>query len=83
MESTRLIGLADAARELGVSVFTLRRLALAGELKTVTVGARRLVPLSEVERVVTTGAGKPRARKTTPHPAPTGRGSQKKRGRPA
>ena len=31
-------------------------------MKTVTVGARRLIPVTEVERVVANGAGKPRAR---------------------
>jgi excisionase family DNA binding protein len=62
-----LMGLLDVARRLGVSVFTIRRLADSGELKTVHVGARRLVPLSEVARVVATGAGKPRARRATPN----------------
>ena len=61
--STNLIAIAEAARMLGVSTFTVRRLANAGALKTVNVGARRLVPFSEIERVVASGAGKPRRRK--------------------
>jgi len=60
---TNLIGLAEASRILGVSVFTLRRLADAGAIKTVNVGARRLVPASELERVSQHGAGAPRTRK--------------------
>jgi excisionase family DNA binding protein len=62
--STTLIGVAEAARLLGVSTFTIRRLANAGALKTVNVGARRLVPSSEVERVAATGVGKPRRGKS-------------------
>ena len=33
-----------------VSKWSIRRLIMGGELKSVTIGARRLVPLSEVER---------------------------------
>jgi excisionase family DNA binding protein len=58
--AVNLIGVAEAARILGVSTFTVRRLANAGALRTVNVGARRLVPVSEVERVVANGAGKAR-----------------------
>jgi excisionase family DNA binding protein len=58
--ATNLIGVAEAARILGVSTFTVRRLANAGALRTVNVGSRRLVPFSEVERVVANGAGKAR-----------------------
>ena len=61
--STNLIAIAEAARMLGVSTFTVRRLANSGELKTINVGARRLVPFSEIERVVANGAGKARRRK--------------------
>jgi excisionase family DNA binding protein len=64
--STNLIAIAEAARVLGVSPFTLRRLANAGALKTVNVGARRLVPFSEIERVIANGAGTPRVRKAPP-----------------
>jgi len=59
-----LIGIAEAAKQLGVSVFTVRRLADAGQIRTVNVGARRLVPIAEVERVSEQGAGKPRTRKS-------------------
>jgi len=42
---------------------TVRGLADADALKTVAVGARRLIPSSEIERVVASGAGKPRERR--------------------
>jgi excisionase family DNA binding protein len=58
-----LIGLAKASQQLGVSVYTLRRLAETGALRTVTVGARRLVPTSEIERIVANGIGKPKRKK--------------------
>lgn len=59
-----LIGLAEASRVLGVSIFTLRRLADAGAIKTVNVGARRLVPAGELERISQQGAGSPRKKGT-------------------
>jgi excisionase family DNA binding protein len=62
--STNLIGIADAAKALAVSPFTVRRLIAAGEIKAVNVGARRLIPVSEVDRVGTHGAGRPRQRMT-------------------
>jgi excisionase family DNA binding protein len=60
----QLMGLAEAAKLLGVSVFTVRRLADLGDIRVVNVGARRLVALSEVERVALHGAGKPRPRRS-------------------
>ncbi len=61
--STTLIAIAEAARMLGVSTFTIRRLANVRAIRTVNVAARRLVPLSEIERVVATGVGSPREKK--------------------
>jgi excisionase family DNA binding protein len=46
----------QAADVWGVSVHTVRRLAAAGAVQTVTVGRRRLVPESEIARIATTGA---------------------------
>lgn len=60
----RLLGLTEAARTLGVSVFTLRRLVSRGEVATVNVGARRLVRESEVERIIQRGVGQARPAKT-------------------
>src|SRR5437763_14463880 len=48
----RLLPIGDAARQLGVSVDTLRRWDRAGRVRTVRDRAnRRLVPLAEVERL--------------------------------
>jgi excisionase family DNA binding protein len=45
----------QAAETWAVSVCTVRRLAAAGLVRTVTVGRRRLVSDSEIERIVATG----------------------------
>jgi excisionase family DNA binding protein len=60
----RLLGLSEAARMLSVSIHTLRRLVARGEVATVNVGARRLIPDSEVERIIQRGVGQARAAKT-------------------
>jgi excisionase family DNA binding protein len=55
----RIVGLKslrEAAELLAVSVFTLRRLIDGGAIRSVKVGARRLVPVTEIERVATQGA---------------------------
>ena len=59
----RLVSFVEAAKMWGVSMFTVRRLAEAGKIVTVNVGARRLVPVTEIERVTKHGAGLPRRRK--------------------
>jgi excisionase family DNA binding protein len=60
---TRLQGIREAAESLNVSTFTLRRLIDGGQVRSVTIGSRRLIPEDEVERVAREGAGKPRRRK--------------------
>ena len=60
---TILQSVSTTAKQLGVSPFTVRRLIDAGELKAVNVGARVLIPMSEIERVMVHGAGRPRARR--------------------
>jgi hypothetical protein len=45
----------QAAEEWGVSVYTARRLASAGIVKTVRVGRRRLIAESEIARIEATG----------------------------
>ena len=52
-----LKSLQEAADLLGVSVFTIRRLIKAGEIRAVHVGARVLVPAAEIERVANHGVG--------------------------
>jgi predicted site-specific integrase-resolvase len=52
-----------AAQTWGVSIFTARRLIGAGYVRSVTVGARRMIPEEEVLRVSREGAGRPRRRR--------------------
>lgn len=61
----RLIALSEAARILGVSVYTVRRLVARGDVIAVNVGARRLVRTSEIARIVQRGVGKARPTKST------------------
>jgi excisionase family DNA binding protein len=58
-----LTGIADAARTLGVSTYTIRRLVAAGDLRAVHVGARVLIPVAEIERTVAGGVGTRRSRR--------------------
>jgi excisionase family DNA binding protein len=51
-----LKGLREAAELLGVSIFTLRRLIDGGAIRSVKLGARRLIPVAEIERVAAHGA---------------------------
>ena len=57
----RAYGLATVADMFEVSRDTMKRLAGSGELKTITVAGRRLVPASEVERVEREGIGRKRS----------------------
>ncbi len=59
----RLMPLDSVAEAIGVSIYSVRRLIAAGSLRSVNVGARILVPSSEVERIQREGVGTPRARK--------------------
>jgi excisionase family DNA binding protein len=54
----RLISVEETSKWLSVSTFTTRRLVKSGQLRSVRVGKRLLIPLSEVERVITQGCGK-------------------------
>ena len=65
MSAKKLVGLSDAARMLGVSVFTIRRLVARGDIGAVNVGARRLVAEGEIERIMQRGAGQSRPSKAT------------------
>lgn len=49
----------QAANTWGVSIYTARRLAAAGVVRSVTVGRRRLIPETEIERIATTGVPSP------------------------
>jgi excisionase family DNA binding protein len=49
----------QAAHTWGVSVYTARRLAAAGVVHSVTVGRRRLIPETEIERIAAKGVPSP------------------------
>lgn len=59
----QLVSISEAARMLGVSVHTIRRFVAGGEVAAVNVGARRLVPMTEIDRVVQRGVGRARPTK--------------------
>lgn len=56
----KLLSIERLAERWDLSKWSVRRLIVQGELKSVTIGARRLVPLSEVERAEQFGVGRPR-----------------------
>jgi excisionase family DNA binding protein len=58
-----LASISETAKTLGVSTFTIRRLIVAGDLKAVHVGARIMIPTTEVDRVIAYGVGRPRPRR--------------------
>jgi len=64
----------QAADAWGVSVYTARRLAGAGLVRTVTVGRRRLVSEDEIARVEANGVSSPVMRQNINL---TGKGSRK------
>jgi excisionase family DNA binding protein len=45
----------DAARQLGISVWTLRAKAYSGQIASVKIGTKLLVPRSEIERLIREG----------------------------
>ncbi len=61
MGERKLLGIDLVAERWSISKHQVRRLVINGELKSVTIGARRLIPVSEVERAEQFGVGKPRA----------------------
>jgi hypothetical protein len=60
----------QAAITWGVSVYTVRRLAAAGLVRTVNVGRRRLVSDNEIERIVATGVPSAATRRNGARSAP-------------
>jgi excisionase family DNA binding protein len=57
----KLLSVNETSRVLGVSTFTIRRLVKRGELHSVRVGKRLLLPETEVARVMAEGCEEPRA----------------------
>jgi predicted site-specific integrase-resolvase len=60
----------QAANTWGVSVYTVRRFAASGLVRTVTVGRRRLVSDNEIERIVATGVPSAAARRNAGQSVP-------------
>lgn len=56
----KLFSIERLAERWDLSKWSVRRLIVNGELRSLTIGARRLVPLSEVERAEQFGVGTPR-----------------------
>ena len=50
-----LLPVKDAARQLGISVWTLRKKVYGGDIASVKIGAKLLVPESEMVRLVREG----------------------------
>jgi excisionase family DNA binding protein len=45
----------DAARRLGISVWTMRKKAYDGDIASVKIGVKLLIPESELERMIREG----------------------------
>jgi hypothetical protein len=60
IQERQLWSVADLESRWGVSRYTVMRLMKSGELESITIGARRFVPLAEVRRAEQYGVGKPR-----------------------
>ena len=61
---SRLMSLREAATLLGASIYTVRRLIVAGQVKSVRIGARVMISAPEVARLQTEGAGNRTGRAT-------------------
>lgn len=57
-----LLCIQEFAEAVGVSTYTVRRLMESGEIRNVNVGARRLIPATELDRVSSEGVGTRRKR---------------------
>ncbi|MGA2333945.1 MAG: hypothetical protein ABSG08_01105 [Terriglobales bacterium] len=62
-QETQLFSQASTARRWSVSKDHIARLIATGALRSVTIGARRLIPLSEIERCELHGCGIARKRR--------------------
>jgi excisionase family DNA binding protein len=45
----------DAAARLGISIWTLRKKAYEGEIDSIKIGVKLLIPESEIERLIREG----------------------------
>jgi excisionase family DNA binding protein len=58
----QILGIQELANRWSVSRSTVERLIDTGELETISIMSRRMVPLREVKRIEKHGAGKARPR---------------------
>ncbi len=63
-EYQAFFGIPRLSRRWDVSKDTIRRRINAGDLLSITIGGRRLIPASEVQRAELVGLGTPRKRHT-------------------
>jgi hypothetical protein len=61
-EQRRAFGLGEFAMAFGISKDAAKRLAKSGILKTIMLGGRRLVPMSEIMRIEQYGLPLPNGR---------------------
>jgi excisionase family DNA binding protein len=66
IQEQQLFSIGRVAKRWGLSRDTVRRLVIGGELRSVTISSRRLIPLAEIERAELVGAGIPRKRRDEP-----------------
>jgi len=59
----KLLPLRAAADTLGISEIQTRRLVNSGEIRSTHIGAKILIPTTEIERIATEGIGHRRARR--------------------
>ena len=60
----QLVSIGEAAKSLGVSKDTIRRLIVRKQLRAVYVSRRVLVPLTEIDHACTHGVGSSSPRRT-------------------
>jgi excisionase family DNA binding protein len=58
MQGKKLFGLREGSEQLGVSRSTLRKLARSGQLQTVRILGKVLIPRSEINRLARQGVGR-------------------------
>jgi len=51
-EEERAYSMREAASKLGVSISTLHRLVMRGEIKAARIGGRKVIPASEIRRLL-------------------------------
>ena len=62
-EAKCFFSIEETAERWGVSTYTVRRLIDANELQSISIAARRVIPLRELQRCEQFGVGTPRKRR--------------------